>query len=333
MPAHASSRISAAAVKNAYTGKHSDGGGLWLEMGLGSYPDLALKDARDAAAKWRTLAAQEVNPIKQRQKERREAIRNLHVLNEIAADAFESRKAELKGDGEAGRWWTPLKLHVLPKLGKVPVAEIDQTDIRDALPDLAQQGRDHHPGPRALPFVARATLRLAVNGDDIAVAEECRDLGQHPPEGGIQHLRINHPEHRGIGVMRRDRMPELQKTPENILFCSPEGCHLGAVGCTAEHGDKAHDQQFAKVVTPIVSPGIGDVVEGGKKDVDAGNPLQKGVSCPRIYPPQNRKTPQIRSDPKRDSPTRRGGAWLGLIRMPPDQFAHPPSATTRPSTS
>jgi len=39
----------------------------------------------------------------------------------------------LKGDGTAGRWFTPLKLHVLPKLGKVPVAEIDQIDIRDTL--------------------------------------------------------------------------------------------------------------------------------------------------------------------------------------------------------
>ena len=32
-------------------------------------------------------------------------------------------------------------------------------------------GRDHHPGPRAQPLVAGAAQRLAVNGDDIAVAE------------------------------------------------------------------------------------------------------------------------------------------------------------------
>ena len=154
MTTHALNRLSAVEVKNAAPGKHSDGGGLWLvkhetgsaqwvlrvtvhgrrrEMGLGSYPALTLKDARDAAAKWRNLAAQEVDPIKQREKERREAVRNLHILQDIAEDAFNSRKAELKGDGEAGRWWTPLKLHILPKLGKVPVAEIDQTDIRDTL--------------------------------------------------------------------------------------------------------------------------------------------------------------------------------------------------------
>jgi len=103
--------------------------------------------------------------------------------------------------------------------------------------------------------------------------------------------------------MRRYRMSDLQGATENLLFCSPERCHLGAVGCSAEQGDKAHDQQFAKVVTRIVCPGIGDVVEVGKKDVHAENGLQKGVSCPKIHPPQNRKTPQIRQNPKRDSPS------------------------------
>ena len=33
----------------------------------------------------------------------------------------------------AGRWFSPLRLYVLPKLGKVPVADIDQNDIRDIL--------------------------------------------------------------------------------------------------------------------------------------------------------------------------------------------------------
>ena len=57
----------------------------------------------------------------------------MHLLRDIATDAFESRKAELKGDGKAGRWFSPLELHVLPKLGGMPVAEIDQRDIRDTL--------------------------------------------------------------------------------------------------------------------------------------------------------------------------------------------------------
>lgn len=150
-------RLSVLGIKSALPGKHADGGGLWLnkrndggaqwvlrltvhgrrrEMGLGSLADVSLKDARTAAQRWRSMALENVDPIKERERQRREAARNLHSLREIAVDAFESRKAELKGDGVAGRWFSPLELHVLPKLGGVPVADIDQKDIRDLLAPL-----------------------------------------------------------------------------------------------------------------------------------------------------------------------------------------------------
>ncbi len=147
-------RLSAVAVKKLPPGKYADGGGLWLlrrddgggqwflrytiygrrrEMGLGSIADVTLKEARDGADKWRAVVRAGKDPIKVREQEKRDAARNMHLLVDIAKDAFESRKAELKGDGKAGRWFTPLELHVLPKLGKVPVGEIDQRDIRDTL--------------------------------------------------------------------------------------------------------------------------------------------------------------------------------------------------------
>ncbi len=102
-------------------------------MGLGSYPDVSLKEARDEADKWRAVVREGKDAIKERERQRREAEQNLHILSDIAVDAFESRKAELKGDGKAGRWFSPLELHVLPKLGKMPVSQIDQRDIRDTL--------------------------------------------------------------------------------------------------------------------------------------------------------------------------------------------------------
>ncbi len=150
----ATNRLSASAVKTAPAGKHADGGGLWLvkrpdggaqwvlrvtphgrrrEMGLGAYPDVSLKEARESADHWRRLVREGLDPIKERERQRREAARNIHKLADIALDAFESRKAELKGDGRAGRWFSPLELHILPKLGQVPVEDIDQRDIRDTL--------------------------------------------------------------------------------------------------------------------------------------------------------------------------------------------------------
>lgn len=147
-------KLSAQTVKAAEPGKHSDGGGLWFakakdgnakwflrvvvhgrrrEMGLGAYPAVSLKEARLEAEKWRAVVRQGQDPIKLRNKLARDAERNMHLLQDVALDAFESRKAELKGDGLAGRWFSPLENHILPKLGKVPVSEIDQRDIRDTL--------------------------------------------------------------------------------------------------------------------------------------------------------------------------------------------------------
>jgi integrase len=102
-------------------------------MGLGSVVDVSLKEARHAAEKHRALSRQGMDPIRERQRQRREDRRNLHCLRDIAVDAFESRKAELKGEGIAGRWMSPLEHHILPKLGGVPVSEINQIDIRDVL--------------------------------------------------------------------------------------------------------------------------------------------------------------------------------------------------------
>ncbi|QIE42637.1 integrase arm-type DNA-binding domain-containing protein [Rhodobacteraceae bacterium SC52] len=147
-------KLTAATLKAKPAGKYSDGGGLWFvkrddggaqwvlrvtvhgrrrEMGLGRFPSVTLKAARLQADKWRALCAGGLDPIKERERERREAERRLYRLDDIAKDAFESRKADLKGDGKAGRWFSPLELHVLPKLGKVPVGDIDQRDIRDTL--------------------------------------------------------------------------------------------------------------------------------------------------------------------------------------------------------
>lgn len=150
----ATNRLSAQFAKTAPVGKHCDGAGLWLvkrddggaqwvlrvtvhgrrrEMGLGGFPSLSLAESRKLADRWRKLAAAGRDPIKERDAEERTARREDISLSILTADAFEARKAELKGDGMAGRWLSPLTIHVLPKLGRVPVTDIDQRDIRDTL--------------------------------------------------------------------------------------------------------------------------------------------------------------------------------------------------------
>lgn len=148
------SKLTALFIKSAPPGKHEDGhglrlikrehgGGQWVfrysflgkrrEMGLGSLNALSLKDAREIASEYRGLIARDIDPIEHRRATRRKLARGSNTLGKIALDAFESRKADLKGDGTAGRWFSPLELHILPKLGDMPVEDITQQDVRDAL--------------------------------------------------------------------------------------------------------------------------------------------------------------------------------------------------------
>ena len=153
----ARNRLPPSFLRKAPPGKYCDGAGLWLvvredggaqwvlrvtvhgrrrEMGLGGYPALGLAEARKVADRWRAMAKARRDPIKEREAEARAARREDISLAILTADAFEARKAELKGDGAAGRWLSPLTLHVLPKLGRVPVTDLDQRDIRDCLAPL-----------------------------------------------------------------------------------------------------------------------------------------------------------------------------------------------------
>ncbi|WP_208442379.1 tyrosine-type recombinase/integrase [Bartonella raoultii] len=147
-------RLNARSVATLGAGKYNDGAGLllhkrkdggaqWLyrytihgrrrEMGLGALRNVSLKKARELANQWRSVLHEGRDPIKEREKQKREAISDLHYLKDIALDAFESRKAELKDDGKAGDWFLPLRLYILPKLGCLPVSEITQTEIRNIL--------------------------------------------------------------------------------------------------------------------------------------------------------------------------------------------------------
>ena len=149
-----SNLLTSAFLKSAPTGKHVDGAGLWFikrpdggaqwmlrvslggkrrEMGLGGFPDVSLKEARELAADYRKLAKQGIDPIKARMRQRREALRPKSNLITIAEAAYEAKKAELKNDGINARWFSPLKLHVLPKLGSSSVEDITQQDIAQTL--------------------------------------------------------------------------------------------------------------------------------------------------------------------------------------------------------
>ena len=202
----AKNRLSAGFIRTAPVGKHCDGGGLWLikredggaqwmlrvtvhgrrrEMGLGGFPSVGLADARKLSERWRAMAAVGRDPIKEREAEERAARREDISLSIITNDAFEARKAELKDDGKAGRWLTPLTLHVLPKLGKVPVTDLDQRDIRDTLAPIWHTKADTaRKAMNRLSIVLRHAAALGLDVDLQAIEKAKALLGKtrHVPK-------------------------------------------------------------------------------------------------------------------------------------------------------
>lgn len=145
MHKHTLSQFKAKALE---AGKYCDGQGLWLckndrwagkwivrltvhsrrrEMGLGPWPEVSIAEAREQAENARRLLRTGIDPITERTKQKAKLKRL--TLTEAIDGCFKARQAELKDDGKAGRWMSPMNVHIIPKIGKVPIEEIDQHQI------------------------------------------------------------------------------------------------------------------------------------------------------------------------------------------------------------
>jgi len=162
----AKNKLTATAIRKS-TGKLFDGGGLYLnkskpeswlwsyrykhqgrarEMGLGAFPTLSLADARQERDKWEAVLRSGQDPIPARERERAdiESANNKDdpTFADMAQAAFEAKKAGLRRDGASGKWFSPLRLYMIPAIGKKRMSQIHQADIVAALKPI---WRTKHP--------------------------------------------------------------------------------------------------------------------------------------------------------------------------------------------
>lgn len=156
-------RLTASYVKNAGQGKYADGGGLYLrkrnrvsgfwylnyslhgrrrELGLGSLQDTTLAEARAAAEANRSLIKAGKDPISEKRTRRLELGRDVVTLEDATRRAFEARKSTLKGKEADGGWLGPLRNHVFPKWGDIPIEQLNQTHVQTMLSPIWQEKAD-----------------------------------------------------------------------------------------------------------------------------------------------------------------------------------------------
>lgn len=143
-------RLTPRKVATAGSGKYEDGGGLrlvvsnsgsrkWVlrftlngkrrEMGLGSYPDVGLADARTKASEYRQQASMNIDPIEARRVEQ-EAI---PTFTTCAARFIRSHRNGWKNAKHARQWVSTLKTYARPVIGSKLVDTIETNDILEIL--------------------------------------------------------------------------------------------------------------------------------------------------------------------------------------------------------
>jgi integrase len=157
-------KLTVVGVRNAKPGRHADGLGLYLlvkpsgarswllrvqvdkrrrDIGLGSITDLTLTEAREKAATLRKAARKRLDPVAERDKDRRPV--------PTFAEAAKACHADLKSGWSArhvATFLSSLERHAFPAIGGRRIDQIEAHDLRDMLapiwteiPDMARKVR------------------------------------------------------------------------------------------------------------------------------------------------------------------------------------------------
>lgn len=144
-------KLSAVRVKTLKApGKYEDGGGLrlvitpggtkcWvvrvslsgnrIERGLGSYPDVSLEDAREAAATFRKAAGSGID-LRAEEKQKTLASTSFRDMFKIT---LAQREKQLSNAKHLKQWTSTMEAYVFPKIGNVPVADVTTGQVLELL--------------------------------------------------------------------------------------------------------------------------------------------------------------------------------------------------------
>ena len=139
------SKLTVLGVKKAGAGRHGDGGGLYLvvsdtgsrkwvlriqvngkrrDIGLGSATKVGLSEAREAAEDMRRAIRRGDDPVA----ERRRAKDAMPTFHEAAVMVHKEHQPSWKNVKHTKQWLSTLEAYVFPRLGDLPVNQIDGSD-------------------------------------------------------------------------------------------------------------------------------------------------------------------------------------------------------------
>lgn len=147
--------------------------GAEKKLSLGAYPDVKLKDARDARDKARSTLASGIDPAAQKQRDKRAArINAANTFSAIAKVYIEKNRRDGKAEATVRKreWFLGL---VERAIGNRPIADIQPFEILDSVRPY-EQAKNDEKAHRTLQFVGQV-FRFAV-ANQLAPRDPTRDL-------------------------------------------------------------------------------------------------------------------------------------------------------------
>jgi integrase len=110
--------------------------GKQREMGIGPYPAVSLEQARIKAGELRTMLANRIDPLEQREVLRQADQRRIaqqRTFRQVAEAFIATNESQWKNAKHRQQWRNTLASYAYPKFGDLPVTLIDTTLVKDVL--------------------------------------------------------------------------------------------------------------------------------------------------------------------------------------------------------
>lgn len=141
--------------------RFTDDGGLYLEvspagskrwfwkyaiagkekrLALGSYPDVKLRDAREARDDARKLQRAGTDPVQRRKMEKAAALAEIANTYELLARAFHAKQAPNWSEVHAAKWLRLQEMYLFPWIGLMPVRDISAPLLLEPLQRVENKG-------------------------------------------------------------------------------------------------------------------------------------------------------------------------------------------------
>ena len=115
-------------------------GGKENTITFGPYPIVTLSEARARRTDARRLLSEDIDPLKQRESEKRAALAAINNTFEMLAREWHKVKSKSWTDAYASNVLTRLEQDIFPEVGKIPIDQITHRQIIDTLRKIEHRG-------------------------------------------------------------------------------------------------------------------------------------------------------------------------------------------------